>query len=237
MKKAYLVGFDALSKFPMPNPTKSFVPIRHDELAKIVKDRAVGYLGDKGYNLRNETYKIAKGGNHVFGVLSFGNGDRDLHAAVGFRSSYDKSLAVGLAAGARVVVCENLMFAGEVLVFRRHTTNLMKEIDGKIDIGLQRAFDVYQLMAAKCQNLKATNVTIEWAKGKLSELWWDNAINTTQLLNARRELEAEIGENELLYHPITAMDVLNHVTNALKDSSVRNVIHQHELVWKAFESV
>ena len=46
-------------------------------------------------------------------------------AAIGIRTSNDKSLALQLAIGYRVFVCDNMSFAGDLIALRRkHTGNL-----------------------------------------------------------------------------------------------------------------
>ena len=66
----------------------------------------------------------------MFGVLSCRNGlpDRDHCLALGIRSSYDRSLAVGLVAGSRVFCCDNLAFSGEVTMHRKHTVNVFRDL-------------------------------------------------------------------------------------------------------------
>ena len=41
--------------------------------------------------------------------------------SIGIRNSIDKRLSVGLCAGERVFVCDNLCFKGDFVLFRKHT--------------------------------------------------------------------------------------------------------------------
>ncbi len=55
---------------------------------------------------------------------------RDFTLAIGIRNSIDKTHSVGLCAGERITVCDNLMFSGDYVVFRKHTGSLeIEEIE------------------------------------------------------------------------------------------------------------
>jgi hypothetical protein len=67
----------------------------------------------------------------MFGVLTCTNGTphHDYAPVLGLRSSYDRSLAVGLVGGAvRVFVCDNLAFSGEVTMHRKHTVHVFRDL-------------------------------------------------------------------------------------------------------------
>jgi hypothetical protein len=50
--------------------------------------------------------------------------------SIGFRNSINKTLGVGLVSGNKVTVCDNLLFSGEFIQFRRHTgTFTLEELD------------------------------------------------------------------------------------------------------------
>jgi hypothetical protein len=49
----------------------------------------------------------------------------DYYAALGLRTSNDKSFAIQIAIGARVIVCDNLLLSGELIALKRkHTAGL-----------------------------------------------------------------------------------------------------------------
>jgi hypothetical protein len=55
---------------------------------------------------------------------------RLLYSVVGLRNSHDKSYPAGLVVGSRVFVCDNLAFSGEISVARKHTTNILRDLQG-----------------------------------------------------------------------------------------------------------
>ncbi len=60
----------------------------------------------------------------MFGVYDLSQGSSELCWSIGIRNSMNKSMSLGVTAGTRVFVCENLCFSGEFLTFRRHTAGL-----------------------------------------------------------------------------------------------------------------
>ena len=53
----------------------------------------------------------------------------EIVVSIGFRNSYNKSISAGFCAGSRVIVCSNLMFTGDIVRIRRHTRNILTDID------------------------------------------------------------------------------------------------------------
>ncbi len=98
-----------LACVPVPDATDSYVPVPYPRLIEEIKL----HLPRFGLTLTREEYGLAREGSQMFGVLSCRNGqpDRDHGLALGVRSSYDRSLAVGLVAGSRVFCCDNLAFS------------------------------------------------------------------------------------------------------------------------------
>lgn len=79
-------------------------------------------------------------GKILFGVLTTNWLENDeFAAAIGIRTSNDKSMPLILCAGASVFVCTNMCFSGdEIVLNRRHTKHL------DLDVELARALDRYQ---------------------------------------------------------------------------------------------
>jgi Domain of unknown function (DUF932) len=83
-----------------------------------------GQLKARGINIVKEQFAVQKA--KLFGVL-----DTDYQvneegcAAIGIRTANDKSLALQLAIGFRIFVCDNMAFSGDLIALRRkHRGNL-----------------------------------------------------------------------------------------------------------------
>jgi len=89
----------------------------------------------------------------MFGVYSLSQRNSELCHAIGVRNSLNKSMSIGICAGTKVFVCENLCFSGDFLAFRRHTSGL--DID-------ELAFLAYKAVRSMIPRLKALEV---WQMG------------------------------------------------------------------------
>jgi len=118
---------DELSFIPVPVETESYTPVPHNHLAETLTTIGRDIL--KGYALESEKYALAREGNQMFGVLTFKGERSDIGLSVAFRNSYDKSMAIGIAIGAKVFICDNLALAGDVTVLRKHTGNVWATLE------------------------------------------------------------------------------------------------------------
>src|SRR5215468_2213035 len=82
---------------PLPPSTDSYVAVPYGRLLEEVKLQLPRF----GLTVTREDYGLAREGRQMFGVLSCRNGrpDQDYCLAIGLRSSYDRTLSVGLVAG------------------------------------------------------------------------------------------------------------------------------------------
>lgn len=123
-------GFSAtladLKAAPAPDATRHYKPVLHAEL----REHILTALAPAGLKLEREQYGLTRDGRRMFGVLDVANGHGadDWRLAIGIRNSYDRSLAVGLCAGSRVFVCDNLAFSGEVTLSRKHTRGVWEDL-------------------------------------------------------------------------------------------------------------
>jgi hypothetical protein len=74
-------------------------------------------------------YAVSHGGHRFFGVVSLKAKKSDAFGTVlGIRSSTDKSFSQAVAFGARVFVCDNLAFTGQVVYHTKNTTNILRRL-------------------------------------------------------------------------------------------------------------
>jgi hypothetical protein len=111
-----------------PPPTESHVPIPHHQFFEIAKDGLV----DQGYAMQDVRHYLNREGAHYFSLMRLLHNDEDPDAGHGtmcaLRNSHDKTFAASLAIGAKVFVCDNLSFSGDIVVGRKHTVNIWAEL-------------------------------------------------------------------------------------------------------------
>ena len=156
---------EGLKALETPPPTASWTPIPHYELVQALE----GQLMARGIKIVKEQFAVQQA--KLFGVI-----DTDYQvteeggAALGIRTSNDKSLALQLAIGYRVFVCDNMAFAGDLIALRRkHTGNL--DLHKEFAEGIGRYVRDYRRLQDDIQVWKATPITPARAKTLIYDLF------------------------------------------------------------------
>jgi len=121
------VSREELIAIPCPRPKGEWHPVPNNQLLTLT-DR---YLADAGLRVTGERFVTDRNDQRMFAVLTIGGFDilgGRAQMQIGLRSSYDKSLAIGLAIGSHVIACSNMCFSGEIARFRKHTTFVLRDL-------------------------------------------------------------------------------------------------------------
>ncbi len=153
--------------------TNSFHPIHHRHIIDAIRSGVVA----TGLEIVNTQYVLGNNGKRMFGVWDLSGGSDEMCWSIGIRNSMDKSMALGITAGTRVFVCENLAFSGEFVEFRKHTKGLVLD---ELEFMAYRAMKKMVANLTKFQSwhegLKSFSLT-EWdAKILLVEIMTNNII-------------------------------------------------------------
>ena len=168
-----------LASVSVPDDTDTWKAVPYPRLLEEVKL----HLPRFGLTIEREQYALARDGNQMFGVIDTKNGhpDSDWGMAIGIRSSYDRSLAVDLVAGARVFVCDNLSFHGESQATRKHTVNIWRDLPSLIYDMLAAVSVLKTKMAADIDQMRDTQLTSEQAHHIMVMAVRANAIPASKL--------------------------------------------------------
>ena len=151
MSKSTLIGSNKVSEaeviqVPEVAFTETYHPIHHSYILDAIRS-AVSAVG---LEVKNKEYVLANEGKKMFGVWDLsGAGSDEIGFAIGIRNSMDKSMALGITAGTRVFVCENLAFSGEFVAFRKHTNGLVYHLLESI------AYQAMKQMVSNLSNFQA----------------------------------------------------------------------------------
>lgn len=131
-----LVTREQLLMIAPPPSTPTWRPIAHADLISAI-DRQ---LHVRGITIQAETFAIQRAGARLFAVLDLSiERSGEFCASLGIRTANDRSLALEVAVGVKVFVCDNLAFSGDLIALRRkHTTRFDLNAD------ISRAVDRYQ---------------------------------------------------------------------------------------------
>ena len=140
----------------------SYQPIAHHK----VVNRAKNFLGEQGFTIQDEVHSLARANQHYFGLFSVDHPNRaesDRGCVVGIRNSHDKTFPAGLCAGDAPFVCDNLIFTNTIKLARRHTRNILNDLDFMINRALGKLFGFWHGQDQRIdayKNVELTNAQV-----------------------------------------------------------------------------
>lgn len=145
-----IVSESEVRSIPAPLATKTWNPFPHALLLDTMQE--IAELGD--FHPTSTRYELSKTRQKFFGVWNFDREEKTLPSpSIGFRSSVDKTLSVGITGGTHVVVCSNLQFSGEWIQFRKHTKMVIQDLFGFVAKAFLKAFERSQVEVEWQRNL------------------------------------------------------------------------------------
>jgi Domain of unknown function (DUF932) len=162
-----LVTRDQLALIPAPQPTATWHPIPHIQLIETLQQA----LWDNRIDIREEKFALRGDGSTLFGVLQLAYQDtKDGQAAMGIRTSNDKSMSVQICAGLSVFVCDNLVFRGDLIALnRKHTSGL--DLPLELDSAVQRFREHFHALTREIEELKDRQLTKDEAKALIHDVF------------------------------------------------------------------
>lgn len=215
---------------PKPLATNTYAPISHEE----IHDTIMSEIKDNAFKLKDISVKSKTGRNCIVmyslidEIASYQ--DPEIGIRVGFKNSYDKTMSFGFALGSEVFICGNGMVSGEYTIKKQHRMRdvniFAKELIHQY-FGQVRAEHDENLIFAK--ELKQHEVTEADAQRIIGELFINNRIITqAQLRNMSSQMYNSDKFNSFKnVDMISAWDLYNHGTEALKTSANINLFNRH----------
>jgi len=123
-----------------PPGSRTWQPIAHQSLLHQVESTLVA----SGLSIGDEAHALWPGGGRYFGLLEVRNGEApdDYALVVGLRNSHDRTFPAAIALGNSVFCCDNLSFAGEVTIARRHTRFIERDLPRVVHTAVARLSDM-----------------------------------------------------------------------------------------------
>ena len=112
----------------VPDNTKTYAAVPNEMAIAAIRKG----INATGMQITGEEFKMSETGQIATGRFFIGNLENDLQRCLGYINSYNKTKAVGLAAGANVFICSNGMFTSELVTLRKHTPNVLRDLEGMI---------------------------------------------------------------------------------------------------------
>lgn len=162
-----LVTRDQLALIRTPEPTATWRPIPHIELVETLQQA----LWENRIGIREERFALRHDGSTLFGVLQLAYKDTsDGQAALGIRTSNDKSMSIQICAGLSVFVCDNLIFRGDLIALnRKHTSGLNLQMDLKAAV--RRFQEHFGCLTGEIEQLKTHQLADGEAKALIHDIF------------------------------------------------------------------
>jgi len=176
-----------IANVELPEATESYHPIPHNTLANMLTDR----LPELGMEVVQEAHGLFKGGDRYFGMFQVapkaigGDGasasENDMGLVFGLRNSHDKCFPAGLCLGSGVFVCDNLAFSAEIVIGRRHTRHIMRDLPLLVSTAMGKLMDAKLTQEQRFDKYKTTEIGNAQAHDIVCRALRDGAINATRV--------------------------------------------------------
>lgn len=201
LSHAQEVSRRSLAAIPTPAATPTWRPVAHAEVVETLLDRARA----KGLRVTAERFAVLDGtlyprpgvqvtlrGAKMFGSLDFApiqglQFPPGCMPSAGLRNSHDKSFALSILSGARVLVCANGVLSGEHVITRKHTSGI--ELRHEIDRALNSFLDSISTFNATYERLRDLRLTKARAHHLAVELARAGAFASSDILPVVEEYE------------------------------------------------
>ena len=186
--QTYNTAKGALLAAPIPQETKTYKPISHNQLM----DLTLESIYQAGFTLDQELYTSAREGKVANGKFTIKNvADTEMQLQIGWQNSYDKSLSLKFAVGTKIFICANGCVSGDYGAFKKkHVGEIQTFTPQAITEYIKGAGDAFRRMQDEREAMKE----IEISKRTQAELIGrmiieEKFIESTQLNIIRKELE------------------------------------------------
>lgn len=226
-KKSYQTAKGILLNAEIPQETKTYKPITHQQLM----DLTLESIHQAGFQLDSETYSAAKSGNVANGRYAIKNvADSEMRLEIGWQNSYDKSLSLKFAIGTRIFICDNGCVSGDYGAFRKkHQGEIQTFTPNAITEYIKQAGDAFRKIQSDREAMKQIEVTKRTTAELVGRMIIEeNIIESTQLNIIRGQIDNPSFDYGA---PGSLWELYQHTTFAMKEVHpslwMRNHINAH----------
>jgi len=220
-------GYNRALNAAIPARTETYSPIGHafflDTISReIAAHGGLEVTGTNVFTNMNGQKMVGYTGVKHVGLES--DPDFGLEMMVGYKNSYDKSMAAGLAAGASVMVCGNGIVSGDMLSFvRKHTGTIQEELVEKTKEAITAMKDGFSNLVLEIDIMKDYNLTAKQKAELMGVMYFEENMVTPNQLSV---IKHEMTKSEH-FTGNTLWDLYNNVTESFKSSHPLRHIEDH----------
>lgn len=170
-----------LDLIPLPPSTDTFQPISH----KVLVDCLDEALALRRFKIQKTDFAVSPDGMKLFGLLEINAAMEGIRFAIGLRNSNDKSMRLGLVAGYRVQVCDNMMFQGDFNpLLAKHTKGL--DLIESVSIGIDRIHRGFEPLRQSIETKRLMRITDDEARCLIYQAFLEEKFPITLIKNVHR---------------------------------------------------
>jgi hypothetical protein len=225
------VAREELAGVQTPPESATWHPIPHDTLLHEVEEA----LARNRLQVAAEQHALARDGLRYFGLLQIANGrDGGEHAWVlGLRNSHDRSFPAGFLVGSRVFVCDNVAFSGEIVIARRHTRWILRDLPRLVLDGVAQLTQRWHSQEVRYDRYRLTPVADPEAHDLVIRALDTQAITTTQVPEVLRQWRTS---EHAAFAERTAWSLFNAFTGVVSSGSVWTVARRTQVLHGVFDA-
>ena len=230
------VSRDAIENAPTPKKTNSWTPIAHNRLLELAEFT----ITTQGFRITNQAHGLWGNGDRYFGLMELSNNreHEEYSLVLGLRNSHDKTFPASLALGSQVLVCDNLSFFGEVVLTRRHTRFIERDLPGIILQAVGRLSEMRSHQNDRIELYKKTQIKDQIAHDIIVRAVDTRVIPVTQIPLVLQEWR-EPSHDEFKFDGRTMWRLFNAFTESFKSRSLEMLPRRsqalHGLMDSAFQ--
>jgi Domain of unknown function (DUF932) len=201
------IGRQELALLPVPMGTETFQPIPHNSLIDAIEES----LAYRHIRITRDEYAVSKDGMKMFGLLELDMEYSGINFAIGLRNANDKSMRLGMVAGYRVFVCDNMSLSGDFKpMLAKHTKHL--DLIESVSMGVDRIQRNWQPLREDFDRKRTTYLSEEEAKLLIYKAFMENKFPITLM----KEVHSEFFNPSYDFGGQTAWNLENAFTTAFK---------------------
>jgi hypothetical protein len=163
------VSREVLKFLPVPESTATFQPVAHNELVDTIDEA----LALRRFRITRSEFAASSDGMKMFGLLEINAVTCGVRFAIGVRNSNDKSMRLGMVAGYRVTVCDNMMFKGDFNpLLAKHTKGL--DLIESVSIGIDRIHRGFEPLKRAIETKRLITITDDDARILIYQAFMEN---------------------------------------------------------------
>jgi len=114
----------------------------------------------------------------------------DRGCVVGIRNSHDKTFPAGLCAGDAPFVCDNLIFTNTIKLARRHTRNILNDLNFTINRAIGKLFNFWHGQDSRINAYKSHEIGNSQANDLIIEACKAGALPKSKIMDVVNEWES-----------------------------------------------